>query len=203
VNLPPMVTSIPSQRAKANKPFRFRIMGSVPDIPANDLRYGIRGETPQGLQLNDQSGELSWDVSYRVSASDFKYTVTVADAAGLLASHDVELEVVPLLPLSVPFETNFDEIAVTATLGQKLAAEQNNQPVEFVNQLGARFRLIPPGGFRKDSPDARVPEPFYIGTTEVTQGQWCSLMEREVSLGRRVAVGHITSNEAEEFLPKA
>ncbi len=199
VNLAPVISAIPSQVAKANKPFRYGVRGSDPDIPANDLRFSLNGKIPDGLRINDRSGELSWDVSYQVLASDFDMTVTIADASGLTASSDLVLNVVPLLPLTVPFETDTTEIATTAALAQKLVAEQNRQPEEFVNQLGARFRLIPQGEYPKASSEVKVAEAFYIGTTEVTQGQWCSLMDGEVTLGRRVAEGRMTPNETQEY----
>ena len=199
VNRPPVISAIPPQVARANKLFHYSVACSDPDIPANDILFSLKGESPEGLKINDRTGELSWDVSYRVPESSFTITATVADAAGLTASTDLDINVVPLLPLTVPFEAEAGRIAETAALAQKLVAEQGKQPEEFVNLLGMRFRLIPPGAFPKGSPEVRVTKAFYIGVTEVTQGQWCSLMDREVSRGRGVAEGRMTSREAEEF----
>ena len=202
INLPPVISAISPQVARANKPFRHGVTASDPDIPANDLRFSLNGEIPDGLRINERTGELLWDVSYRVPESSFNMKVTIADASGLSASSDFRLTVVPLLPLTVPFETDTNLIAATAALGQKLMAERSQQPEEFVNPLGARFRLIPPGEFPDGSSGVKVTEAFYIGTTEITQGQWCSLMDGEVTLGRRVAEGRISPTEAHEFCRK-
>ncbi len=196
VNQPPVLAAITPQVAKANMPFLFRVDGRDPDIPANGIQFSLKGEIPEGLTINEQSGDVSWDVSYRQKESAFTMTVTVADAAGLAVSRDLELSIVPLLPLAIPFDSN------TGALGQKLVAEQSAQPEEFVNSLGGRFRLIPPGEFPAGSPAVKVTEAFYIGTTEVTQGQWCSLMGGEVSLGRSVAQDQISPADADEFCRK-
>ena len=196
VNQPPVLAAITPQVGKANTPFHFRANGRDPDIPANEIQFSLKGEIPEGLTIDKQSGDVSWDVSYRQMESAFTMTVMVADAAGLSVSRDLELNIVPLLPLDIPFDSN------TGALGQKLAAEQKMQPEEFVNPLGGRFRLIPPGEFPAGTPEVKVTEAFYIGTTEVTQGQWCSLMGGEVSFGRNVAMHQITSAEADEFCRK-
>jgi len=198
VNKPPVLSAIEPLKAFANQRFDYTVNGRDDDVPANSLVFSFQGEIPEGrkIEIHKQSGDVSWDVSYREKASAFTMKVTVADAAGLSASRDFELKIVPLLPLTIPFDSE------TGELGQKLAAEQSTQPEEFVNQLGGRFRLIPPGEFAAGSPAVKITEAFYIGTTEVTQGQWRSLMGGEVSLGRNVAMNQITPAEADEFCRK-
>lgn len=202
VNLPPVISAISPQVARANKPFRHGVNASDPDIPENDLRFSLNGDIPEGLSINERTGALLWDVAYHVPEYRFNMSVTVSDASGLSASGDFHLDVIPLLPLTVPFETDTNMIDSTAALGQKLIAQQSQQPEEFVNSLGARFRLIPPGEFPSGSSGVKVTEEFYISTTEVTQGQWCSLMDGEVTLGRRVAEGRISPSEAQDFCRK-
>ena len=196
VNKPPMLTAITPQIAKANASYKFRVSGSDPDIPANTLEFSLKGEIPEGLSMDNRTGALAWDVSYRAPKSAFRMTVTVADAAGLTVTRDLELTTVPLLPLAVPFDAD------TAGLGQKLAAELGKQPEEFINPLGGRFRLIPPGEFAQGASEVKVTEAIYMGLTEVTQGQWCSLMGGEIVLGRNVAEHRVAPKSAEEFCKK-
>jgi serine/threonine protein kinase/formylglycine-generating enzyme required for sulfatase activity len=96
-------------------------------------------------------------------------------------------------PLAVaPFDT------AEAKAHQTAWAEHLGVPVEYTNSIGMKFRLIPPGEFTmgsteaeiaaaiKDTPEwannwirsegparkVRISEPFYLGTTEVTVGQF-------------------------------
>lgn len=88
--------------------------------------------------------------------------------------------------------------AVQARTHQEAWARHLGIPVEFTNSIGMKFRLIPPGEFMmgsteeeiaaviKDVPEwahndirsegparkVRISEPFYLGTTEVTVGQF-------------------------------
>ena len=68
-------------------------------------------------------------------------------------------------------------------------ARRNLLPVEVVNTVGIEMRLIPPGTFLMGSPETEtgrgtdepahvraIQAPFYIGTTEITQGQWETVM---------------------------
>jgi formylglycine-generating enzyme required for sulfatase activity len=66
-------------------------------------------------------------------------------------------------------------------------------PRTFVNSLGATFRLIPAGSFLMGSPETdtdaasyekpqhsvTISRPYYLGETEVTQGQWKAIMGTE------------------------
>ena len=80
--------------------------------------------------------------------------------------------------------------------GSRLAAEtqidyarRNLLPVGVANTEGIEMRLIPPGTFLMGSPEAEtgrgtdepvhvrtIQAPFYMGTTEITQGQWKTVM---------------------------
>ncbi|MDA1195146.1 MAG: formylglycine-generating enzyme family protein, partial [Planctomycetota bacterium] len=67
---------------------------------------------------------------------------------------------------------------------QRLAAERLNIPVQYQNDLGMRFMLIPPGTFQMGSPPGelerdegeiqhgvRLTRPFYLMTAEVSNAQ--------------------------------
>lgn len=64
-----------------------------------------------------------------------------------------------------------------------------DEPVELTNSIGMKLNLIPAGTFMMGSPPSEterrdnetqhrvtLTKPYYLGTTEVTQGQWESVM---------------------------
>ncbi|MBT3377263.1 MAG: formylglycine-generating enzyme family protein [Lentisphaerae bacterium] len=72
---------------------------------------------------------------------------------------------------------------------QVMTSRQHRLPIEIENGIAMRFRLIPAGTFSMGSPEtergrwegekqhvASVSRPFYLGTHEVTQAQWMSVM---------------------------
>lgn len=83
------------------------------------------------------------------------------------------------------------ESAAAATLLQREWGERLRLPVELTGEFGVPLRLIPPGTFQMGSPDSepyreategprhtvRIDTPFYLGATEVTQGQWFAVMQ--------------------------
>ena len=96
------------------------------------------------------------------------------------------------------------------------AAMRHALPVEIVNSIGMRFRLVPPGdcmiGSPVDEPGHSVTEPqhkvsflepFYLGATEVTQAQWEEVMGRESNpshfRGANLPVEEITWTQCQTF----
>lgn len=87
----------------------------------------------------------------------------------------------------------------------------------YTNKLGMRFVLIPNGTFLMGSPSAEkgrqwnekqhrvvISKSFYMGETEVTQGQWEKLVGFNPSsfstLGKTVPVDTVSWNECMEFI---
>ncbi|MCA9107436.1 MAG: SUMF1/EgtB/PvdO family nonheme iron enzyme [Planctomycetales bacterium] len=75
--------------------------------------------------------------------------------------------------------------ASEAQRAQDKWARQLRRPVEVTNQLGMRFRLIPPGEFvmgdkefnnEKPPHKVRITKPFYLGVVPVTQGEYEAVM---------------------------
>lgn len=94
-----------------------------------------------------------------------------------------------------------DRHANALTLQEQTAAEYS-LPVEITNQAGMVLRLIPPGEFLMGAPEddvnaapeekpqhlVRLSRPFYMGTTEVTVGQFRKFVE---------ATGYVTEAESD------
>jgi len=105
--------------------------------------------------------------------------------------------------------------------GEKIQAAEPVGPSEksFTNSIGMKFVMIPAGTFMMGSPsneprrdiDERqhrvtISKPFYIQTTEVTQGQWREIMgnnpSRFKNCGDDCPVEKVSWNDCQEFIRK-
>jgi formylglycine-generating enzyme required for sulfatase activity len=90
-------------------------------------------------------------------------------------------------------------------------------PGSYVNSLGMNFNLIPAGVFMMGSPEdeagrdldeilheVTLSQPFYLMTTEVTQGQWQAVMgsnpSRYQGCGADCPVEMVSWNDIQEFI---
>jgi formylglycine-generating enzyme required for sulfatase activity len=104
----------------------------------------------------------------------------------------------------------------TAEKAQREAADTLGIPVEITNSVGMKLRLIPVGSFMMGSPasdqeagDSEFPQhrvtiskSFYMGVTEVTQGQWVAVMgnnHSEFKYGDDYPVETVNWNKARDF----
>lgn len=100
---------------------------------------------------------------------------------------------------------------------QQAWAEHLGLPVQVTNSVGMKLLLIPPGQFVMGSPlgeewhrndeiqhHVTLTKAFYMGATEVTQGQWKVLMGENPSFftGDGLPVDTITWEQAAEFCRK-
>ncbi|MEZ6089569.1 MAG: formylglycine-generating enzyme family protein [Pirellulaceae bacterium] len=95
-------------------------------------------------------------------------------------------------------------------------------PKQFTNSIGMRLNLIPAGTFLMGSPESEadriadehqhqvtISKGFYMGTTEVTQGQWKAVMgtepwkDEEYTIeGSDVAASYVSYEDAVAFCKK-
>jgi formylglycine-generating enzyme required for sulfatase activity len=111
-------------------------------------------------------------------------------------------------------------VAQSSDLADKSASEATAK--SFVNSIGMKLKLIPAGTFLMGSPESEVgrtndetqhhvtlTKHFYLGATEVTQGQWESIMgttpwkgQRYVQENSNNAANYVNWDDAVEFCRK-
>ncbi|HQZ64608.1 MAG TPA: DUF1080 domain-containing protein, partial [Planctomycetaceae bacterium] len=161
------------------------------------------------ILLQGMTGEVAFQ-SIRIR--ELKATAN-SNTSPLTAMDPSASEALPPLAIA-PFN------AIQAAQHQQAWATAINQPVEIQDSIGIKLRLIPPGEFSMGSPDSekdrmqtegpvhrvRLTRPSYMGTTEVTQSQWCSVMgtrpwegDKYVITGDRLPAADVDYNDAEKF----
>ncbi|HBJ36770.1 MAG TPA: hypothetical protein DDZ51_18850 [Planctomycetaceae bacterium] len=156
-----------------------------------------------------ESGEVSttWPLSSK-NDSDRSKSVEVE---GFSDRKQSSLQAPPI-PIA-PFSEN------EAKSHQAAWAAYLDQPVEFTNSIGMKLKLIPAGTFMMGSPESEeerrdnetrhrvtLTKPYHLGTTEVTQGQWESVMgttlwkgQMYVQEGSNNAATYVSWDDAVEF----
>jgi len=92
-------------------------------------------------------------------------------------------------PNAPPIYTEFPFDADEAQRRQDETAEVLGVPIEYENEIGMKFRLIPAGEFMMGSPKVEeyhdydeilhrvhITKPYYLGVCEVTQKEWEAVM---------------------------
>ena len=113
--------------------------------------------------------------------------------------------------VSSPFGEEMEEAALKSLVSKYKDSEVSS----FGNSIGMSFVLILPGTFMMGSPPdepgrgedetqhtVTISKPFYLQTTEVTQGQWKKVMEKNPSgfKGNDRPVEQVSWNDAQEFI---
>ena len=105
------------------------------------------------------------------------------------------------------------------TVNQKVIKQSSYQPKKFTNQFGMRFVLVKAGSFLMGSPESEevrdgdekqhrvtLTKNFYMQTTEITHGQWKSLMGNNPSYFKKCGddcpVEMISWNDVQKFIKK-
>ena len=98
--------------------------------------------------------------------------------------------------------------------------ERGGNPINMMNKFDIEFLLIPKGEFMMGAKDGeigslanekpkrkvKISQHFYIGKTEVTQGQWKAVMgnnpSRDKQCGNDCPVDSVSWNQVQEFIKK-
>ena len=159
------------------------------------------------------------------------------DTAGFRQALQRDPQIARALGVPIPRDTyvrNFGRLATAVRLGKFIPPEFGPAPQELItNTIGMKLKLIPAGEFQMGSgvsaetiaarfdSDAkyfkdefpqhpvRITKPFYLQTTEVTQGQWQSVMGTKpwsgntfVKEGAEYAATYVSWEDAVEFCRK-
>jgi len=113
-------------------------------------------------------------------------------------------------PTTAPPAANAPFDAAQARKHQEAWAGHLGIPVESTNSIGQTLIVIPPGKFTMGdgswTAEVTLAQPFLIGKTEVTRGQWRAVMTTEPWKGKGdgvagddVAASNISLDDAEKF----
>lgn len=118
--------------------------------------------------------------------------------------------------LSLP-EANTSNVIKDANSAVKWRADyatKANLPLEYKNDFGMRFSLVPPGTYmvgsaltepnrqKKETPHlVTITKAYYIGVTEVTQAEWMQVIEENPSkfIGNDLPVDQVMYEDALEY----
>ncbi|MCA9093632.1 MAG: SUMF1/EgtB/PvdO family nonheme iron enzyme [Planctomycetaceae bacterium] len=195
------------------------------NVTFDSLSAYVRGEVPKTMRRllpgHEQFPNLKADLVGRPPVLA-RVTVPSLPAKRELTKPKMER------PKSTPSPTGIEpELAIApfdamaARQHQEAWAKHLNTDVEITNSIGMKLTLIPPGEFLMGSDDndagddekpvhtVHITKPYFLGTTEVTQGQWKAVMgstpwkgQEYVKEGDDYPATHISHEDAEEFCQK-
>ena len=158
---------------------------------------------------------LAPDSSFRLNDLGFRLALSSPSVKSPEAEQPVAGQAPPRAV--APFD------AAQAKVHQKVWADHLGLPVESKNTIGMSFMLIPSGEFLMGSPSdeayryenegpqhrVRITKAFYMGVTEVTQGQWFAVMKTKpwgrqqyVKEGDAYPATYVTWHDAVEYCGK-
>ncbi len=79
-NTPPKIETVTSAVAYQTQPLSLFIKATDADLPTQKLRFGLAAGTPEGAQINPDTGELTWTPSASTELREYPITVTVSDS---------------------------------------------------------------------------------------------------------------------------
>ena len=138
---------------------------------ASNTNWARRDQYESGrIALQQHVGKPSIEFR-KIEIKELADSVVAPVAAGKKPTRPADKD-----PLVAPFDEDQAHVA------QQKWADRLRAPVELVNKIDMRLRLIPPGQFEMGSDHGlkhvapahtvRITRPFYLGTYEVTRGQF-------------------------------
>lgn len=105
-NLPPVISSVESQQVKVGKKLSVTVLAKDPDIPKNDLKFRLVGESPTGARISPETGVFTWTPPREMSPGSYKVTIAVTDG-GKPPLEDKTTFEVQVKPPPPPLENHF------------------------------------------------------------------------------------------------
>jgi hypothetical protein len=105
INQPPVLAPLgsPIVNLSAGRTFTFQVRGSDPDLPAQTLSFALGPDAPSTMQLDPQSGRLTWEVDNSYANRDVAVEIHLKDNAAnpLSASATLRVRIVSPDPWEV------------------------------------------------------------------------------------------------------
>jgi hypothetical protein len=108
VNADPTIDPIADMFVGRDEAFSLGVIASDTDLPENTLTYSLTGNVPTGMEINSETGEITWATGVDEAVMTYAITVNVDDGAGGTATESFDLTVNPAPALDIP-DTDVDE----------------------------------------------------------------------------------------------
>lgn len=110
-NLPPVFEEIEQPTAYSGRPFAVSVSANDPDGVGEAIKYKLSGETPEGVQIDEETGDLSWTPPLTLELGEYPVEVTATDEGepSQSASTTVTISVVEDSALHTYYVGYFDE----------------------------------------------------------------------------------------------
>lgn len=132
-NDPPLLTPFSLQVAQGGS-ILFQLAATDPDTPSGLLRYELGSGAPAGLEIDPQTGLLSWDTSAGQTLGTYDLLIGIRDPQGLTTTVQAQITVTP------PFDAaQFQSLTAATT-----SAAATLGPVAPVTQIA--FGIATSGG---------------------------------------------------------
>ena len=93
VNQAPTIADIATQSAAEGQPFKLQLPAADADLPPNKLQYSFTTDVPAGMQLDADSGLITWTPGETDGGSSYTIGVRVSDEAGATAETSFQLNI--------------------------------------------------------------------------------------------------------------
>ena len=110
-NLAPVFEEIEQVTAYSGRPFTLSVYANDPDGAGEEMTYELAGDVPEGVQIDETTGDLSWTPPLTLDLGEYPVEITATDAGepAQSASTAVTINVVEDSALHTYYVGYFDE----------------------------------------------------------------------------------------------
>ncbi|MEO2015380.1 MAG: SUMF1/EgtB/PvdO family nonheme iron enzyme, partial [Fuerstiella sp.] len=157
VNVPPTFDAIDPVSAKSGEKLSVRMSASDGDYPANDIRFALGIGAPEGVAIDVETGELSWDIVATAESGQHSVAIIATDNSGARAEARLQIQITKGKPITNSIGMTFNLIPA----GEFMMGSPRDENGRINNE---------------SQHDVRITRTFYLQTTEVTQEQYQQAM---------------------------